>query len=145
MGDIVDLDKWRPAVDVQPGAGSSGSTSSGGGGTYGGMDVVDAKIAAEAARTDAKFAELRGDVKLLVAKIDGFDKKLDSQRSEIKADFRATRALTVALIALVLGSGGLALAFGGTMFSRGMSVRDVVKAVISEQQAQKPIAPVSPK
>lgn len=37
--------------------------SGGGGGTSGGMDTVDAKIAAAEARTDTKFAELRADLK----------------------------------------------------------------------------------
>lgn len=37
----------------------------GGGGTFDGMEVIDAKIAAAEARTDAKFAEMIGELKAL--------------------------------------------------------------------------------
>lgn len=37
----------------------------GGGGTSGGMDIIDAKIAAAEARTDTKFAEVLGELKAM--------------------------------------------------------------------------------
>lgn len=126
-------------------------------------DLIDAKIAASEARTDAKFARLEGQIATLSTdlsakmaavltavyttnervssfegKLSGFDGKLAERRAEFKADFRTVRTL---MIGLAVSLAGLMLAIvigvftvGGAMFSRGMSVRDVVKAVISEQQ-----------
>ena len=112
--------------------------------------ITTEKINASEARTDAKFARLEGKIETLSVdlsakmaavltavqatneKVSGFDKKFSEQRSEIKADFRASRALTVALFVFVLGAIGLMFNVGGTMFTRGMSVRDVVKAVNAE-------------
>lgn len=118
------------------------------------QNLTDAKIAASEAKTDTKFAELRGEMKLMgakldkvLSKVDGFESRLAEQRSDIKADFRANRIL---MIGLAVSVSGLMLAvvlavftIGNTMFSRGISVRDVVKAVVAEQQSQ-PSKPTTP-
>lgn len=85
----------------------------GGGGTSDGMDAVDAKIAASEARTDTKFAELRGDLK-------DFAKKSTVWQA------------AATIIAVVLA----AIAFGGDRFDAGMGVGDMKAAQVERDQKQ---------
>lgn len=96
----------------------------GGGGTSDGMDTVDAKIAAAEARTDTKFAQLRGD--------------LNVQFGEVKTQL-ASKAGTGAMIATVVGTGlGLLaavlsmLALGANRFDAGMTVRSAIESGLTE-------------
>lgn len=89
----------------------------GGGGTSGGMETVDAKIAASEARTDTKFAELRGDLK----------------------DFATSKDLrnNVWGAALALITVGAALvAFGGDRFDAGVGIADMKVVQVERDNKQ---------
>ena len=89
----------------------------GGGGNSGGMDVVDAKIAAAEARTDAKFADLKGDLRVIATSTAGL-------KSTVIGTGLAVIALTLA-----------AMAYGGQMFGTGMDAQTVAdRAAISVEQ-----------
>lgn len=85
----------------------------GGGGTLPSVDVVDAKIAASEARTDTKFAELRGDL----------------------ARF-ATKGTVWGAMGTALGIVLAVAALAGNRFDAGMSVRSGVDQVVGEQRAR---------
>lgn len=96
----------------------------GGGGMSGGMDTVDAKIAAAEARTDTKFAELRGD--------------LNAQFGEIKTQL-ASKAGTGTVIGTGLGlfaAVAALIAFGGDRFDAGLGMSDVRQAQLERDQRQ---------
>jgi hypothetical protein len=97
-------------------------------------DLTDAKIEAAEARTDTKVAHLEGAINTALATIVG---KIDAL-SEKVSDQRRDRNLIIGTIVLAaLALGGLvwgAATYGDAIFSRGMNVRDVVQAVVKEQQ-----------
>jgi hypothetical protein len=86
------------------------------GGTSGGMDSVDSKIAAAEARTDTKFAELRGDL----------------QRFATKQTVWGAAGSIVAILLAVM-------AFAGDRFDAGMSASDVI-ATYTEAQRKRDAA-----
>lgn len=86
----------------------------GGGGTLPPMDAIDAKIAAAEARTDTKFAELRGDLKDFATK---------------NSVWAATGTAIVSILGVLLA----VLAFGGDRFDAGVSVHEAVSSAIAEQ------------
>ena len=83
----------------------------GSGGTFGGMDNVDAKIAAAEARVDTKFAELRGDL----------------------SNF-ATKGTVWGAVGTAVAIGLAVAAFGGDRFDAGMSSQSAVAALTEEQR-----------
>lgn len=103
-------------------------------------DLTDAKLAAAEARTDTKIVRLEGKIDTLAATITGqfasLTRELDRTRDE-------TRDSRLILMATIIGS-ALSLAvlfvalwtYGDALFGRGMNVRDVVQAVVKEQQIQ---------
>jgi hypothetical protein len=84
-----------------------------GDGTLPPMDTVDAKIAAVEARTDTKFAELRGDLK----------------------DF-ATKSTVWRGVAVVIATLLAAMAFGGDRFDAGIGMADVRQAQMQKDADQ---------
>lgn len=111
----------------------------GGGGTLPPMDLVDAKIAAEAARTDTKFAQLIG-------KLDRMDDKL----TRLEGDSQRTRAtVRTSAISLGLGLAALMVAIAGLLlnsvigsFTAGARVDEIARTaaarVYQQQQQQAP-------
>jgi hypothetical protein len=91
--------------------------SGGGDGTSGGVDTTDAKIAAAEARTDTKFAELRGDMKDFVTK-------------------GALWAATGTIIATILGVLLAVLAFGGDRFDAGITAGGALAPYAEQQRAR---------
>ncbi|MEH3047986.1 hypothetical protein [Sphingomonas adhaesiva] len=87
--------------------------SSDGGGMLPPMDTVDAKIAASEARTDTKFAELRGDLSRF-----------------------ATKGTVWGAMGTALGIVLAVAAFGGDRFDAGMTVKDAVQASVADQRAR---------
>ena len=85
---------------------------------------MDAKIAAAEARTDTKFAELRGDLKDFL------------KRSDFDNATRVTRANIWGAALTLLGIVLAALAFGGGRFDAGMGARSMVESVVSQQHAR---------
>ena len=83
------------------------------GSTSGGMDTVDSKIAAAEARTDTKFAELRGDL----------------QRFATKGSVWGAAGSIVAILLAVL-------AFAGDRFDAGVSASSVVDGITAAQRAR---------
>lgn len=91
--------------------------SSGGGGTFEGVDVVDAKIAAAEARTDTKFAQLRADL------------------SHFATKATVWGAVGTAIIS-ILGVLLAVLAFGGDRFDAGVGLADVRQAQVTRDERQ---------
>ena len=87
----------------------------GSGGTFGGMDNVDAKIAAAEARVDTKFAELRGDLAKFATK---------------ETVWAAAGTVGGTILAVLLA----VAAFGGDRFDAGMSSQSAVAALAQEQR-----------
>jgi hypothetical protein len=107
-------------------------------------ELFDAKIARAAAESETKIVRLEGKIETAVATLGG---KLDMIGDKITADHeynRTTRwAMAGIAIASVLAVAGLIIGmavYGDALFSRGMNVRDVVQAVIKEQQ-ERPVPP----
>jgi hypothetical protein len=97
-------------------------------------ELTDAKIAASEARGETNIARLEGKIDTLTATIVG---KLDAVSEKMSADHeynRTTRwvmvGLAVAICALIVGMA----TYGDALFGRGMNVRDLVNAVVKEQQ-----------
>lgn len=86
-------------------------------GTSGNMDTVDAKIAAAEARTDTKFAELRGDLKDFATK---------------GTVWGAVASGVVAILGVLVGL----IAFGGDRFDAGLGMADVRQAQIERDAKQ---------
>lgn len=101
-------------------------------------ELTDAEIAAAEARTDAKIARMEGSISTALATITG---KIDALSGQV-SDQRRDRNLiigTIVVAAIALGGmlWGMAT-YGDALFGRGMNVRDVVSAVIKEQQSHTP-------
>lgn len=117
MPEPIQIDNFRTMRRPQP------LHSFGGGGTSGGMDVVDAKIAVSEAKTDTKFAELRGDL----AKFGGEMGVLSAEMRNIKDSTSGVKmtvittgiATAIAIIGLVIG----VFAYGSQMFGTGLDVQ----------------------
>jgi hypothetical protein len=84
--------------------------SGGPGGTSGGMDVTDAKIAAAEARVDTKFAELKGALNQF-----------------------ATKNTVWGAVGTAVAIGLAVAAFGGDRFDGGMGVSGIVQPIVSAQ------------
>lgn len=107
--------------------------------------LVDAKIAAAEARTDSKLVGLTGRIDLLIAAVDGADKRQAERmaaferqivdlRNESKSDARSARGTSrnvgMGLAALIVGLVAVVVTMASlypTAFSFGMQVRDIVK------------------
>lgn len=99
----------------------------GGGGTFDGMDVIDAKIAAAEARTDTKFAEVIGELKAM--------------RTEL-AHMPSTWTMVGTIGAFTAAASGLliaVLALSSQMLGIGMDAQQV-----SERSASSAIERVQP-
>jgi len=91
-----------------------GLQSGGGGSTYLGMEaLIDAKVAAAEARTDAKFAQV-------LAKLDSMDKQGSNTRSTVWQAAFAIMGLIVALVAL-------AATIVPSAFSTGANMREMAR------------------
>lgn len=85
----------------------------GGGGTYDGMEVVDAKIAAAEARTDAKFERMIGEFSTMRAEINGRLDHIEKSTSGIRLNIWLAAASILALSVAAMG-------FGATQFGNGV-------------------------
>ncbi|MFK3847898.1 hypothetical protein ACI2J5_00160 [Agrobacterium pusense] len=101
--------KGNSAVPLQGG---------GGGGTFDGMEVVDAKIAAAEARTDAKFAEMMGELKAMRADL--------SHMPSTITMIGTIGAFTGVMISIVLAL----FALSGQMFGIGMDAQQVSERAV---------------
>ncbi len=90
-----------------------------GGGTYTGMSIIDAKIAAAEARTDTKFAQV-------LARLDAIEKSTSGLRLNVWL-----------AAATALGLGIAAMAFGASQFGNGIMV---TTASVQEAMETKRIA-----
>ena len=108
---------------------ASPSLKSGGGdGTSDSMETVDAKIAAAEARTDTKFAELRGDIHLEFAEI----KSELAKRPSTAALIGIVATSAVSVIGIILG----VIAFGGDRFDAGVGMADIRQSQIERDASQ---------
>lgn len=112
MNKVADMEEWRRRSSSVLGALEEPELPlqfGGGGGTSGGMDIMDAKIAAAEARTDTKFAELRSDLKDFATK---------------GTVWGAVASGVVAILGVLVGL----IAFGGDRFDAGLGMADVRQA-----------------
>lgn len=135
MSNIFDMSERRKKLaadeDVSDAAQSSHLYGGGGGGTSPPMDPVDAKIAAAEARTDTKFATLKGQLDLISAKLDSINEKATDARSEARTTRRTVVGTGLSLAALIMALVG----FGGNMFGLGSRVDDIAR--VEAQKAVK--------
>lgn len=99
----------------------------GGGGTFDGMEVVDAKIAAAEARTDTKFAELLGELKLINQRMEHVERSTSGMRSTVIGTGIGVVAVVIAI-----------MAYGAQWFGLGMDAQQVAEraAQSSSQRIQ---------
>ncbi|CAM3518715.1 hypothetical protein G6L26_007540 [Agrobacterium radiobacter] len=90
----------------------------GGGGTFDNMDIVDAKIAAAEARTDAKFAEMMGELKAMRTDL--------SHMPSTITMIGTMGAFTGVMITVVLAL----FALSGQMFGIGMDAQQVSERAV---------------
>lgn len=100
-------------------------------------EYVDLKLEASEARAETRFVELNGKLDRLIEIAGSTRADLDLVRTEVRNDYRSTRAAVVITgISIFLALSALLLAvmtYGDAIFSRGMSVRDVVNSAVKEQ------------
>jgi hypothetical protein len=97
-------------------------------------DETDLKIRVASLETENKIARLEGVLNTALATITG---KLDGLSAQVSEQRRDRNVIVVAVIASAIALGGLivgAVTYGDAIFGRGMNVRDVVQAVVKEQQ-----------
>jgi len=104
-------------------------------------DLTDAKLATVSAETDTKIARLEGKIDTLAAVLSG---KMDALREDISNSDKYNRdsrlMIMGSLIAGVIALGALFVAvatYGDAVFSRGMSVREVIQNTIKDYEGQK--------
>jgi hypothetical protein len=115
-----------------------------------GDELIDAKIAAAEARTETKIARVEGKIDLMGADLSAKIGAVLAVVSETKAQLAADKSERTAhlnnnrnaIVTTVFGVGvGIValliavMTYGDSIFSRGMSVREIVKALASEQHA----------
>lgn len=117
MSNVHKLYEWTEHAaeddEAAPHARQEPLNAHGGGGTLPPMDVVDAKIQASEARTDTKFAELRGDLKNF-----------------------ATKSTVWQGVAVIIATLLAAMAFGGDRFDAGIGQADIRQAQLERDKKQ---------
>lgn len=109
------------------------------GGTYNSMSEVDAKIEAAEARTDTKFAEMMGELRVISGKLEHLDENYRETRTSISS-LKSTVIVTA--VTTVLAIGGLfytALQYGNSMFTAGLDTQ-----TIAEQSAKNALNQIQP-
>lgn len=104
-------------------------SSGGGGGTFDDMSAVDAKIAAAEARSDTKFAELLGELKLINVRLDHVERTTGGMRSTVIGTGIGVVAVVIAV-----------MAYGAQWFGVGMDAQAVAdnaaRSVVQTAQPQ---------
>lgn len=119
------------------------------------QSLVDAKIAASEARTDAKFAELRGDMRTGFADIRTDFAGILGEIKEMRADIggrldhveKATSGLRANIWFAAIAAVGLVaamLAWGGDQFGRGLDIGRNAPPVQTQQAPPIPALPAPP-
>jgi hypothetical protein len=93
-------------------------------------ELTDAKIEAAEARTDTKIERLGGKIDTLGIKLDTVNQKLADQTKDRNLIIGTIVVSAISIAILLIGLA----TYGDAIFGRGMNVRDVVHAVIQEQQ-----------
>lgn len=106
MNNVVELGNHRIPTESL-----SHLKSGDGGGTFEGMSIIDAKIEAAEARTDTKFAGLKGSLDLINERLDN-----------IKSATNGLRLNVWLAAATALGLGVAAMSFGASQFGNGVMV-----------------------
>lgn len=95
-------------------------------------DEIAARLEAIEARTDAKFAEIMGELRTDLAAMKGEMGIVSAKIDAIKESTHGTKATVigtgVAAIAIVVAI----LSYGQSWFGLGMGARDTVRAVVSD-------------
>jgi len=107
-------------------------------------EEFESKLEAAAAKTDTKFAEMLGEIRLISSDIKGEIGKVSTRLDSVERStggVKATIILTaIAGLAIVVGI----LGYGQQWFGIGLSTRDTVRATIREMQ-EPPSLPAPPK
>lgn len=104
-------------------------------------EQVQDLVALAEARSDTKLARLEGKLDLLLSETTATRREAEAARHEAsgtKTTIIVTGIATVVALAALLMA---VITYGDAIFSRGMSVRDVVKAVAEEQRSKPPSSP----
>jgi hypothetical protein len=102
-------------------------------------DNADLRAQLAEARTDKKFADMLGEVRVGFASIEGKISALDGRLSALE---RATAGIKPTIILTGLAVAALMVAtltYGQTWFGIGVSARDVVKSAVAEYISQHPV------
>jgi hypothetical protein len=97
-------------------------------------ELTDAKIGKSEAQTETKIARLEGRLETIATGING---KLDSLIHQVGEQRRDRNLIIGSIVASALAIAVLVIGlatYGDAIFGRGMNVRDVVQAVVREQQ-----------
>src|SRR5690606_6890633 len=115
MNPVSNLDDHRRTWKRTVAADTAASSTSGSGGSiYTGMSIIDAKIEAAEARTDTKFAGLKGSLDLINERLDNIETATNGVRLNVWL-----------AAATALGLGIAAMAFGASQYGNGIMVTTV--------------------
>jgi hypothetical protein len=98
-------------------------------------EEMKAEVALAEARTDTKIARMEGAINTSLATIVA---KIDNLSGQVAERGRDKNLIIGTIIVAAIALGGMLwgmASYGDALFGRGMSVRDVVQAVMKEQQA----------
>lgn len=104
-------------------------------------ELLKARLGTVAAETDTKIARIEGKLDTIAAMLGS---KLDTVNEKLADQTRDRNLIigTIVLAALAVIGAFIGLAsYGDALFGRGMDVRDVVQAVLKEQQQIQPPLP----
>ena len=101
-------------------------------------EEFDSKLETTVARTDTKFAELIGEIRVISSDLKGEMGKINTRLDGVERSTAGVKGTVVwvalGTIAIVIG----VMAFGQQWFGIGMSTRDIVRTTVQEMQIPLP-------
>jgi hypothetical protein len=107
-------------------------------------EEVDSKFETVVAKTDTKFAELIGEIRVISSDLKGEMKSINTRLDAVDRSTAGVKAtiIVVALTAIAIVVG--VLAFGQQWFGIGITMRDIIRATVSEERLQRGTPAQSP-
>jgi len=107
-------------------------------------EEIDSKFETVAAKTDTKFAELIGEIRVISSDLKGEMKNINTHLNAVERSTAGVKGTIIvaalATIAIVIG----VLAFGQQWFGIGITMRDIIRATVSEERLQREAPTQSP-
>jgi hypothetical protein len=99
-------------------------------------EEFEARLDAASARTDAKFAEMMGEIRLISSDLKGELKAINTRLNGVEKSTGGVKATVVVVAIATLAAIVGILAFGQQWFGIGLTTRDLIRATVTEHQLQ---------